>query len=335
MERIYILGNSRSGTTMTARIIGNIPEYLELTEYHYFERYIDLCSSMDELTFDQGLEIVSEMLSIYYEGYISQRNSKTKYYKEAREILKSKTFDPITLHMAILDYLANKNDCLGYVEQTPNNLLHYSQVLKVEKSKMVALIRDPRFVLRSQKKKWKRSRLGAHKFSSFETVRSFLNYNPWLTALQWKINAQKLTRILDEVGPDKIFLIKFENLLNESKKTIKELCSFLQADYHDDLLNIPQIGSSYSSDEPSKKGIKATVNLPIDFSSRVISSAVRMICGRELRIYGYESRFFLDLSLISIVLYLVILPIQLLIIFALNFARTRNIFLSIKNRLKS
>ena len=319
---------------MTARIVGKIPGFLELTEYHYFEKYLGLCRSGEKLSQDDCFIIVREMLSIYYHGFTSNRRGLSKYDNEIQSILGSKSFDAIQLHIAIFDYLSKKNNCTAYVEQTPNNLLHYKQILKIRNAKMIALIRDPRFVLRSQKSKWKRSRLGASKVASRETLRALLNYNPLITALQWKINAKKLSKILNVVDPEKLFFMKFEEVLNNSESTINKLCDFLEVGYSNEFLNVPHIGSSYSNDNPDIRGIRVLQAFSKDHSSRVISNAVSVVCKAEMKEFGYSSRVYLDSSLLTLVLYLAFIPVQLILIIALNINRTENFFLSLKNRVR-
>ena len=333
MKRIYILGNSRSGTTMTARIIGNMPGFLELTEYHYFEKYIELCRSEKKLSQEESVKIIEEMLSIYYKGFTSANRARSNYKFESQLVLGSHSFDAIELHIAIFDYLTKKNNCIAYVEQTPNNLLHHNQILKIENSKMIALIRDPCFVLRSQKSKWKRSMLGTSKVAFRETLRAFLNYNPWITAIQWRINASKLSALLSQVDSEKLFLVKFEDVLNNQDGTIHSLCDFLDVGFSTEFLKVPHIGSSTSSDNPNIKGIKSVQAFSNNHSSRVISNVVSFICKDEMKEFGYSSRVYLDLSLLTSFLYLALIPVQLVLIVILNMNRTENLLLSLKNRL--
>jgi hypothetical protein len=319
---------------MTARILGKIPGFLELTEYHYFEKYIELCSTERKLNHEESVKIIKEMLSIYNYGFLNPKASRLDYKLQSELILGSYRFDAIELHIAIFDFLARKNDCIAYVEQTPNNLLHYKQILKVKNSKMLALIRDPRFVLRSQKSKWKRSRLGSSGVSFSETLRAFLNYNPIITAVQWKINAKKLSRIIDEVAVDKLFFTKFEDVLKDPEDAVMRLCEFLEVEFSKEYLKVPHIGSSTISDKPENRGVKSQEPFLNNHSSRVISNAVSFICKNESKKFGYLSIVYLDMSLLSLFIYLSLIPFQLVLIVIFNIDRTENLLLSLKNRFR-
>jgi hypothetical protein len=87
-------------------------------------------------------------------------------------------------------------------------------------------------------------------------LRALLNYNPLIAALQWKINAKKLSRILNVVDPEKLFFMKFEEVLSNPERTINKLCDFLEGGYSNEFLQVPHIGSSYSNDNPDKRGIR-------------------------------------------------------------------------------
>jgi hypothetical protein len=145
---------------------------------------------------------------------------------------------------------------------------------------------------------------------------------------------KNLWRILNVVDPERLFFMKFEEVLSKPERTINKLCDFLEVGYSNEFFHVPYIGSSYSNANSDKRGIRGLQAFSKDHSSRVISNAVSIVSKAEMKKLGYSSRVFLDSSLLTLVLYIAFIPVQLILIVALNINRTENFFLSLKNRVR-
>ena len=75
-KNIFVVGNSRSGTTMMGRVIGKHSSVFTFKELHFFGQ---LWSSNDEnklLSKKESLKLFSKLLCIQNYGIFNQRNPK-------------------------------------------------------------------------------------------------------------------------------------------------------------------------------------------------------------------------------------------------------------------
>jgi hypothetical protein len=110
------------------------------------------------------------------------------------------------------------------------------------------MIRDPRNVLLSQKNKWKRRFLGAKNIPFVESLRAKMNYHPITISKLWMANTNHMK---DYISRDEIKRVKFENIMRHPKQCLEEVCNFLGINFQEDMLQIPQVGSSLGDDNKS------------------------------------------------------------------------------------
>ena len=114
------------------------------------------------------------------------------------------------------------------------------------------MIRDPRDVLLSQKKKWKRRFLGGSDLPVKETLRDWVNYHPITISHIWRTAVNAGDQFVQH---ERVTSIYFEELLTHPEKIVKSLCRFVGITYTDEMLQVPQVGSSVGEDSPQQLGI--------------------------------------------------------------------------------
>ena len=112
------------------------------------------------------------------------------------------------------------------------------------------MVRDPRDILNSQKNKWKRRFLGADDIPLVEAIRAWFNYHPITISLIWRSAIQEYKKF--EQLDDNILAVKFEKFLGDSSGELKRICAFLDIEYDENMLKVPQIGSSDGRDSMIK-----------------------------------------------------------------------------------
>ncbi len=180
----FVVGNSRSGTTMMGRILGQHSEVFMFHELHFFEQLWDPSGGEVLYNRDKALQIVAILLSIQREGYMAPRNIQ-KYSPEARDILNLMPDDQLTPDAVFREFLVYEAAQAGAripCEQTPRNLFFSDDIFTMyPDARIVEMVRDPRDVLLSQKHRWKRRFLGNGKHTILATLRAWANYHPYTT----------------------------------------------------------------------------------------------------------------------------------------------------------
>ena len=107
---VFVVGNSRSGTTMMGRILGKHPSVYTFGELHFFGQ---LCAPpfSSESRKEEIEELASQLHCIQREGYRTH-GSPRRFLSEARTFLESLTTYPETqaaLFEVFLHHIAAEN----------------------------------------------------------------------------------------------------------------------------------------------------------------------------------------------------------------------------------
>ncbi|MCO5247896.1 MAG: sulfotransferase [Chitinophagales bacterium] len=254
MPYFFIVGNSRSGTTMMLRILNNHPKLFVLNELHFFEQ---LWSSKDRdvlLTKGEAITLVSKLFYIQKSGYTGKMDIK-KYHSEASIFVNNLSipFVPHLIYAEFMNMVTHQEGKLIPCEKTPQNVFYIQEILELfPRAKIINMVRDPRAILLSQKRKWTRRKMGANFITKREALRLRINYHPYTLSKLW--NAAIRASLKFEHHPQ-VLTIRFEDILDDGKSTIQKICRHLEIDFFDEMLDIPQASSSNEADS-QEVGIK-------------------------------------------------------------------------------
>jgi hypothetical protein len=289
---IFITGASRSGTTLLSCILGNHPAVHPLKEMQYFGQWWDPGENARRFTRVEGISAAAAM-------YASQepRALLGKVHSEHRmraasliDGLGPAGADPAALFSAVAHDLTREHDKGVPCEKTPRNIFYASRLLDVYPSAhIVHMVRDPRAVMASQKKRWQRRRLSAKGFAMprYESLRVWINYHPYTAARLW---ASATSAALQVANRQRVTLTRFEDLLRQPEETVRSLCSRLGLDYDPTMLDVAQTNSSHqTSAGGARRGlyVDAIDRWRGTLTGAEISIATRK-CGRLMPGLGYE-----------------------------------------------
>ncbi len=252
---VFVVGNSRSGTTMAGRILGSHPSIFTFRELHFFEQLWSPADGERRLSRAEAERLAARLLCIQREGYLNQ-GAPERFYEEAAELVasvKPETMTPARIFEAFLFYKAAGTGKAIPCDQTPRNVFYIGEILQLyPEARVVNMVRDPRDVLLSQKKKWKRRFLGARGIPLRESFRSWANYHPVTISRLWNSAVRAADSFSDD---DRVYSLRFEDLLADPEGEVGRLCEFAGISFDKSMLDVPQIGSSSGLDRPERRGI--------------------------------------------------------------------------------
>lgn len=323
---IFVTGNSRSGTTMMGRILNRHPDVFTFNELHFFGNLWEPGTGKEILTRKEAIDVFSILLARQREGFLIYRHPY-KYNGEAEKALAEiadNCLNPSLVYRHFLLYETARHGKKIPCEQTPSNGYYAKFILnELEDSFFVNMIRDPRDVMVSQKKKWKRKFLGASKIPLKESIRSWFNYHPVLMALLWKKNMIESMKLRNH---KRCMMIYFEKLVAYPETVLNELCHFLQLNFHPEMMQVPHAGSSSRSDQFSSAGIDSSV--AGQWKKRGLTRTETWWCekiaGKQMLQQGYVLSGYQPNPVLFLWLVL-LLPVKTGLSFLMNLSRMKNI----------
>jgi hypothetical protein len=330
---IFITGNSRSGTTMMAKILGQNPLVHMFYELHFFEQLWYPEKNIRQLNKEESINLFSELISLQRQGFLAERYPKQFYQESCNyfELKSKQVFTPPSVFMDFLIYESRLNQKKIPCEQTPRNLFFIDDISNLYKNtKIICMIRDPRDILLSQKYKWQRRFFGHANLPFPEMIRIWFNYHPITISKLWNSAANN---ILNAVKKENVHLIKFEELLTHPECEIRKLCDFLNIEFHPSMLLIPIEGSSIVNDESGKVGIDKTK--AGNFLNGGLTKTEIYLCEKITaylrRKFGYEDAN-IHTNMFSVLISYTTFPIKLFFALLLNIRRSKNLLSSVKRR---
>jgi omega-hydroxy-beta-dihydromenaquinone-9 sulfotransferase len=129
---IFVVGNSRSGTTIMSFILGNHPQIFTFHELHFFEELCHPRETKNLLSSDAARLLVARLLSIQRDNYIGQGEAD-HFFPEAEKFITDQSETAHTapgIFLKFLYYIAHKNNKCRPCEQTPRNVFYAEEIFK-------------------------------------------------------------------------------------------------------------------------------------------------------------------------------------------------------------
>src|SRR5690606_2742984 len=120
----FIVGNSRSGTTMMLRILNNHPDVFVLNELHFFEQLWSPSDKDKVLSSTEAIDLSSRLIYVQKEGYTGEMDAQ-RYIADAKALVKSMDATPLKPHLlyaALMWKVALEEGKQIPCEKTPQNV---------------------------------------------------------------------------------------------------------------------------------------------------------------------------------------------------------------------
>jgi hypothetical protein len=332
-KMIFVVGSSRSGTTMLARILGRNDSVFMFYELHFFEELYHPQSKDNPLSSEQACDLAALLLARQRNGYFSP-GDVASFSGEAQGLVKRLPDTISSLHVfaSVLKYEALRNGKTIPVEQTPRNVFYLREILdRYPQALVVNIVRDARDVLLSQKLKW-RHFWDNPRVPRSQCVRFWANYHPITISALWNSSINSADRY--KLHP-RTFRVRYEDILETPEKCIAEICSFVGISFSSDMLQISHLGSSHTVDDTVPSGINkaAGQRWRRDLHNRYDLAICQHLTRCNLVKHGYELSPKLSLRPTDVGRTVLTWPGKTILALLLNAGRTRNVFRAVKKRL--
>lgn len=255
---IFVLGNSRSGTTMLGRILGRASDVFTFNELHFFEQMWLPQIPAERIKQETAIEYAARLIAVQRDGYYT-RPDLDKYRSEAMELIQANPTEWTApqVYATFVKYEAGRRGKSVACDQTPRNLFYLNEILQLYPGAYaVHIIRDPRDVLLSQKNRWRRRAFTKKAFPLKESIRSWVNYHPISISLLWRSGIRAWEKIKNH---PRVYSFRFEDLLENPEQTVREVCRHLEIEFSPEMLEVPQVGSSHGTDHPNQFGVNKAI----------------------------------------------------------------------------
>ncbi len=125
-------------------------------------------------------------------------------------------------------------------------------VARLPEARIVDIIRDPRDVLLSQKRKWLARRADK---SLRVRVKEYTTYHPITVSALWAATVRESDR---HASHPQVKQVRYEDLLRDPEAVVADVYAFCGLDFDTRVLQVPRVGSSNAPNQRHVKGIDAT-----------------------------------------------------------------------------
>jgi hypothetical protein len=326
---IFIVGNSRSGTTLLAEILGLHSMIFSFRELHFFEELYDPTNSR-RLENREAINLVSRLICHQEDGYYA-RSAAGQYEPHARTLLNQWTSrDPLALYLNyVSDTTAHHGKSIA-CDHTPRYSFYVRYILdRIPDSIVIHMVRDPRAVLHSQKNRWRRIYLSGTSMRWNDAAKNFLVYHPVTTSIVWKNTVRRVKSHLSS----RLIHLRYEDLVGDPETVVRYLLQRLDIDYQPEMLCVTLDNSSFGR-QAERKGIDISSRDSWRFGSLRSAEILltQLIARREMLFFGFTPIKIPFYHWLGAFFYLLTWPLHMLGLALVYSGRAKNIFKAARAR---
>lgn len=235
---LFIVGPSRSGTSVLAQALGRHPRILATEELHYY-------NLLQPMSGDDRTSLWARLEEIQHRGRFFEIKNNT--------LIDLREPDPKDLpHLsepvlrAFLERLAKNAGAAAFVEQTPMNLYYMGKIREDFPGVLfVVMSRDPRAIIASQKMRWKVGSLGNRHHPEKDLKRFRYAGHPILQLLLLRKTLRVMQTVMDNSD---VVSVSYENLVTNPVEVLSQLVARLGLEDDPRMLDVSDEGSSHAAE---------------------------------------------------------------------------------------
>jgi hypothetical protein len=283
---IFVLGTPRSGTTLTAQILGKHSRIFMPGETHFFD---DIFSRQNELGDIEDPVVrakVADRLATLYERYYEppdqQRINHLFASAGMREALIAPSKSYCEVMSRFMEIQMRHEQKMRWGNNVPRDMFNVNDIVRCYPSaKILVCVRDVRDFLVSYKTKWKIT-------SENHINRLKALYHPVVTSLLWKSSMRQIRMIKTKVSAHNLMIIRYEDLVNDPETVVRKMCEFVGEQFEPNMLNVDTHNSSVQT---GGGGIFSSSIGTWRFNLTAEETYIaQLLNGKELHAFGYETK---------------------------------------------
>ncbi|BCX87771.1 omega-hydroxy-beta-dihydromenaquinone-9 sulfotransferase [Methylomarinovum tepidoasis] len=281
---IFVVGTPRSGTTLTARILGRHSKLFMPGETHFFEDIYSRAEELGLLDSPQAVKKISQRLFNLYERYNEPFDQKriegifpTPDALE-KALVGCQSYGD--LFARFMEIQCDREGKSRWGNNVPRDLFWVEEILRFfPDAKFIVCVRDIRAFLLSYKGKWRITRR-----ENVDRLKAL--YHPVITSFLWKSSMRRLPAIQKAVPQKNLLIMRYEDLVRDPEASVRRLCRTVEEEFEPAML---EVDSHNSSNALAAKGIFSSSidRWRTDLAPEEIAIA-QAIAGPELEQLGYR-----------------------------------------------
>ncbi len=217
-DRIFfIVGTSRSGSTLLQSMLSSHSEIVIPPETHFFHSSSELelkyAKSGDKKDFKK------QLFDFWYDQKTRIRDLgliKEKAQKLSEQLELNEPSDLFTMQLTIYRKEREKS-IVG--EKTPRHIMQVQEILKTyPKARIISMFRDPRAAA------W--SEIKAH----------FGSPSVYVTTRRWRKYVEMHQQLESQLPREQYMMLRYQDLIEDSEGMLKRICDFLGVDFQSQML---------------------------------------------------------------------------------------------------
>jgi len=250
---IFVVGTPRSGTTLTARVLGNHSRIFMPAETHFFDDIYARRRTLGEPGQANTSRAIAARLSTIYgrqhEGGYQKRMAPLLDDREALEHLIAPCQSYAQVLARFMELQMPSGGKARWGNHVPRDIFNIPDILALfPDAKIVVCLRDLRDFLLSYSSM--KDVVRTHHVARHQRL-----YHPIVTTLLWMATAKR-ARVLSSLVPEgNLLLLRYEDLVSAPEATVQKLCGFIGETYEPEMLAVRDNNSSNPSTRGAASGI--------------------------------------------------------------------------------
>jgi hypothetical protein len=257
---VFIIGTSRSGTSLMVQILNRHPQVMIAAETHYFDDLRPRLKPSQQGYLDPISRVTVKAYFAKLEGSAYgldglERNQTHAFpvdVESEKHIGADEVFRKFCLDQAVMSG-KDITDLRIWGEKTPRHVFCLSEITAAfPDARFIFMQRDPRAVIASYRD-WQNHFIDPDKAEPrlrqalmAESRRVQRSFSIGIAALMWRAAQKAAWRGRKRLGPERLYIQKFEDLLAEPHQQISLICDFLGIFPIPEMQKVERINSSYS-----------------------------------------------------------------------------------------
>lgn len=268
---IFIFGSARSGTSLLSRIMGSHPNIAVPFESQLYNTFYPWLQYYGDLQKPENCRrLVRDMLQT---GDLLDWTPRPSEEKTLEAI---KRFDFHGIIDALITEWAQQNGKPRWGEKTPWHIFFWREILEgFPDMKVIHIVRDGRDASLS----WRNARFGPKHI--------------YPLALKWRYYLEQVAEMKQHLGQNRIFELRYEDLLDDLEGISKRLCTFIDEDFSEEMLSFHREKVHYPTDKQNMSNLtKPLIKSNKEKWRKAMSKReIRLfeaVCGDFLKKYDYD-----------------------------------------------